>query len=73
MWKNINITQKITIATELGKHEAKIRGDRFGFYVHKNLGLFQFVHRKREWEEAQSANIKKRKLFQDILGGMLYV
>lgn len=73
MWKNINITQKITIATELGKHEAKIRGDRFGFYVHKNLGLFQFVHRKKEWEETQSANIKKRKLFQDILGGMLYV
>lgn len=68
MWKQINISQKIIIATELSKQEAKLRGDRFGFYVHKNFGIFHFVHRKEEWKENQNANVKKRKLFQEILG-----
>ena len=73
MWKHINMTQKIAIATELGRQEAKLRGDRFGFYVHKNFGIFQFVHRKKDWEESQTANLKKRKLFQEILGVIKFV
>ncbi|XP_052062783.1 nucleolar protein 9-like [Mytilus californianus] len=68
IWKHINTSQKIAIATELGKQEHKLRGDRFGLFVHKNFGIFQFVHRKKDWEESQSASLKKRKLFEEILG-----
>ncbi|XP_071172753.1 nucleolar protein 9-like [Mytilus edulis] len=68
IWKHVNTSQKIAIATELGKQEHKIRGDRFGFFVHKNFGIFQFVQRRKDWEENLNANLKKRKLFEEILG-----
>lgn len=70
MWKHINTSQKVTIATELSKQESKLRGNQFGFFIHKNLGIHPFIHRRKNWEESQTANVKKRKMFEDILGGM---
>ncbi|XP_021343892.1 nucleolar protein 9-like isoform X2 [Mizuhopecten yessoensis] len=67
MWKCATLGQKLMVAEELGRNEAKLQGDRFGFYVHKNCGIFHYKHRLQEWKEVQGQNQKKRKLFSEIL------
>ncbi|XP_069112606.1 nucleolar protein 9-like isoform X2 [Argopecten irradians] len=67
MWKCATLTQKLMVAEELGRNEAKLQGDRFGFYVHKNCGIFHYKHRLQEWKEVQGQSQKKRKLFSEII------
>ncbi|XP_033753878.1 nucleolar protein 9-like [Pecten maximus] len=67
MWKCATLSQKLLVAEELGRNEAKLQGDRFGFYVHKNCGIFHYKHRLQEWKEVQGQSQKKRKLFSEII------
>ncbi|XP_060066198.1 nucleolar protein 9-like [Ylistrum balloti] len=67
MWKCATLNQKLIVAEELGRNESKLQGDRFGFYVHKNCGIFHYKHRLQEWKEVQGQSQKKRKLFNEIL------
>jgi hypothetical protein len=56
------------MAEDLSKHETKLTGDKFGSFVHRNCGLHHFMYRRKDWQEMQTGEIKKRKLFQDIIG-----
>ncbi|KAL4234712.1 Nucleolar protein 9 [Mactra antiquata] len=67
IWKCISMKQKVDMATCLCKQEEKIRSDRFGFHVHRNLALFHFSKRRNDWNHIQQNSLKKRKIFQDFL------
>ncbi|XP_013404032.1 nucleolar protein 9 [Lingula anatina] len=67
LWAQASLKNRILIAEELIKQESKLRSDRFGQYIYKNCALQNFAHRRREWKEVQTGNIKKRKLFKELL------
>ena len=56
------------MATELCKQEARIRGDRFGHHAWRNCALTNFQLRREEWKQVQSGNMRKRKMFEEIIG-----
>ena len=68
IWAVAPLKQKVAIATELSKQESRIRGDRFGHHVWRNCALTNFQFRCSEWKQVQSGNIRKRKMFEEIIG-----
>lgn len=47
--------------------ESKLRSDQFARHVWAKFGLSHFVHRRAHWQEIQTGESKKRKLFSDLL------
>lgn len=47
--------------------ENQLRSDQFARHVWAKFALYHFIHRRANWQEIQSGEIKKRKLFSDIL------
>ncbi|XP_037537460.1 nucleolar protein 9 [Nematolebias whitei] len=67
MWSSASISQKLSIAQELALCESQLKSDQFARHVWAKFALSHFVHRKAYWQEIQTGESKKRKLFSDIL------
>lgn len=67
LWSLASLKIKTVMAEELAKNEAKLQGDRFGKFVHRNCAIHLFMNRRSDWKSVQMGELKKRKLFQDIL------
>ena len=67
MFNTAPIRHKFTIAEEMIRHESKIRGDRFGRILWWNYNLNAFQRNKNEWKQRQLTEMKKRKLFQELI------
>ncbi|XP_039603654.1 nucleolar protein 9 isoform X2 [Polypterus senegalus] len=67
IWSTSDVSQKKSIAEDLAPHEARLRSDIFGHHIARNFALFHFLKRKKEWENIQTAQVKKRRMFNDIL------
>lgn len=46
--------------------ESQLRSDQFARHVWAKFALSHFLHRKSHWQEIQTGESKKRKLFSDI-------
>ncbi|XP_028649543.2 nucleolar protein 9 [Erpetoichthys calabaricus] len=67
IWSTSEVSQKKSIVEDLAPHEARLRSDIFGHHIARNFALFHFLKRKKEWEDIQTAQLKKRRMFNDIL------
>ncbi|XP_028328000.1 nucleolar protein 9 [Gouania willdenowi] len=67
VWSSASVNQRQTIAQELVANENQLRSDQFARHVWANFALSHFVHRHAHWQEIQTGESKKRKLFSDIL------
>ncbi len=47
--------------------ENQLRSDQFARHVWAKFALSHFIHRKAHWQEIQTGESKKRKLFSAIL------
>lgn len=47
--------------------ESQLKSDQFARHVWAKFALSHFVHRRAHWQEIQTGESKKRKLFSDIL------
>lgn len=47
--------------------ESKLRSDQFARHVWAKFALSHFVHRRAHWQEIQTGESKKRKLFSELL------
>ncbi|XP_043990346.1 nucleolar protein 9 [Gambusia affinis] len=66
-WNSASVSQRQGIAQELVPSESKLRSDQFARHVWAKFGLSHFVHRRAHWQEIQTGESKKRKLFSDLL------
>uniref|UniRef100_A0A3B5LHI4 NOP9 nucleolar protein n=1 Tax=Xiphophorus couchianus TaxID=32473 RepID=A0A3B5LHI4_9TELE len=66
-WNSAAVSQRQSIAQELVPSESKLRSDQFARHVWAKFGLSHFVHRRAHWQEIQTGESKKRKLFSDLL------
>ncbi|XP_054889821.1 nucleolar protein 9 isoform X1 [Poeciliopsis prolifica] len=66
-WNSASVSQRQSIAQELAPSESKLRSDQFARHVWAKFGLSHFVHRRAHWQEIQTGESKKRKLFSDLL------
>uniref|UniRef100_A0A3B3VEL2 NOP9 nucleolar protein n=1 Tax=Poecilia latipinna TaxID=48699 RepID=A0A3B3VEL2_9TELE len=66
-WNSASVSQRQSIAQELVPSESKLRSDQFARHVWAKFGLSHFVHRRAHWQEIQTGESKKRKLFSDLL------
>ncbi|XP_029970889.1 nucleolar protein 9 [Salarias fasciatus] len=67
VWSNASVSQKQNIAQELVPSESQLRSDQFARHVWAKFALSHFVQRRAHWQEIQTGESKKRKLFSDIL------
>ncbi|KAF3698948.1 Nucleolar protein 9 [Channa argus] len=67
IWNSASVSQRQSIAQELVPSESKLRSDQFARHVWAKFALSHFVHRRAHWQEIQTGESKKRKLFSDIL------
>uniref|UniRef100_H3AQ14 NOP9 nucleolar protein n=1 Tax=Latimeria chalumnae TaxID=7897 RepID=H3AQ14_LATCH len=67
IWNAATIGVKQNIAEELTARESELRSDPFGHHIVRNFALAHFLKRRQDWEEHQAAEIKRRKMFADIL------
>ncbi|XP_029381232.1 nucleolar protein 9 isoform X2 [Echeneis naucrates] len=67
IWYSASVSQKQSIAQELVPSENQLRSDQFARHVWAKFALSHFVHRRAHWQEIQTGESKKRKLFSDIL------
>ncbi|XP_061694645.1 nucleolar protein 9 isoform X2 [Syngnathoides biaculeatus] len=67
IWSKASISQKQSIAQELVPSESQLRSDQFARHVWAKFALSHFIHRRAHWQEIQTGESKKRKLFSDIL------
>ncbi|XP_058872973.1 nucleolar protein 9 [Acipenser ruthenus] len=67
LWSVAVLGSRRAIAEELASRESELRADQFGHHAVRNFALSHFLKRRREWEELQTAQSKKRKMFDDIL------
>ncbi|KAL1281149.1 hypothetical protein QQF64_015749 [Cirrhinus molitorella] len=67
VWNSANVSQRESIAKKLVPSETQLRSDQFARHVWRNFGLTNFVRRRAEWQEFQTGESKKRKMFSDIL------
>ncbi|XP_070775590.1 nucleolar protein 9 [Enoplosus armatus] len=66
-WNSASVSQRQSIAQELVPSESQLRSDQFARHVWAKFALSHFIHRKAHWQEIQTGESKKRKLFSDIL------
>jgi len=69
LWHTGSVKQKSVIAEQLVKSEGKVRGDKFGRFAWRNYALDAYVHRRPQWQQIQSGEIKKRRMFGEIIEG----
>ncbi|XP_044076036.1 nucleolar protein 9 [Siniperca chuatsi] len=67
VWNSASVSQRQSIAQELVLSESQLRSDQFARHVWAKFALSHFIHRKTHWQEIQTGESKKRKLFSDIL------
>ncbi|KAG7227397.1 hypothetical protein INR49_000402 [Caranx melampygus] len=67
IWNSASVSQRQSIAQELVPSESQLRSDQFARHVWAKFALSHFVHRRSHWQEIQTGESKKRKLFSDIL------
>lgn len=67
VWNSSSVSQRQNIAQELVSSEAQLRSDQFARHVWAKFALAFFVKRRAQWQEIQTGESKKRKLFSDIL------
>ncbi|XP_072220104.1 nucleolar protein 9 [Leuresthes tenuis] len=66
-WNCASVSQRQNIAQELVPSESQLRSDQFARHVWAKFALSHFVLRRAHWQEIQTGESKKRKLFSDIL------
>ncbi|XP_034559509.1 nucleolar protein 9 isoform X2 [Notolabrus celidotus] len=67
IWNSATVSHRQSIAQELVQNENQLRSDQFARHVWAKFALTHFIHRKAHWQEIQTGESKKRKLFSDIL------
>ncbi|XP_035527299.1 nucleolar protein 9 [Morone saxatilis] len=67
IWNSASVSHRQSIAQELVGSESQLRSDQFARHVWAKFALSHFIHRKAHWQEIQTGESKKRKLFSDIL------
>lgn len=67
VWNSSSVSHKQSIAQELVGSENQLRSDQFARHVWAKFALSHFIHRRSHWQEIQTGEFKKRKLFSDIL------
>ncbi|RVE61649.1 hypothetical protein OJAV_G00172700 [Oryzias javanicus] len=67
VWSSASVSQRQSIAQELVQSESQLRSDQFARHVWAKFALSHFLHRRAHWQEIQTGESKKRKLFNDIL------
>ncbi|CAG5897151.1 unnamed protein product [Menidia menidia] len=67
VWSSASVSQRQNIAQELVPSESQLRSDQFARHVWAKFALSHFVHRRAHWQEIQTGESKKRKLFNDII------
>ncbi|XP_051557463.1 nucleolar protein 9 [Myxocyprinus asiaticus] len=67
VWNSATISQRQSIAEILVPSEIQLRSDQFARHIWAKFGLTQFMKRRAAWQEVQTGESKKRKLFSDIL------
>ena len=68
IWAAVPVKLRCIIAEHLIQVSGRLQSDRFGRFIWHNFGLHSFTQRRSEWKDAQMNNVKKRKLFEDIIG-----
>lgn len=53
--------------------ENQLRADQFARHVWAKFALSHFAHRRAHWQEIQTGESKKRKLFSDILEWQVHI
>ncbi|XP_034038467.1 nucleolar protein 9 [Thalassophryne amazonica] len=66
VWNSASVSQRQSIAQELGPRETQLRSDQFARHIWAKFALSHFIHRRGHWMEIQSGQSKKQKLFSDI-------
>ncbi|KAM8727927.1 nucleolar protein 9 [Acanthopagrus schlegelii] len=67
IWNGASVNHRQSIAQELVGSESQLRSDQFARHVWAKFALSHFMHRRAHWQEIQTGESKKRKLFSDIL------
>ncbi|KAF1383343.1 hypothetical protein PFLUV_G00130940 [Perca fluviatilis] len=67
VWNSATVSHRQSIAQELVLIESQLRSDQFARHVWAKFALSHFIHRRAHWQEIQTGESKKRKLFSDIL------
>ncbi|XP_033960411.1 nucleolar protein 9 [Pseudochaenichthys georgianus] len=67
IWNSASVTHRHNMAQELVSCESRLRSDQFARHVWAKFALSHYIHRRGHWQEIQSGESKKRKLFSDIL------
>ncbi|XP_057713149.1 nucleolar protein 9 isoform X2 [Corythoichthys intestinalis] len=67
IWSSASVSQRQSIAQELVPSENQLRSDQFARHVWAKFALSHFINRRAQWQEIQTGEFKKRKLFSDIL------
>ncbi|XP_070701234.1 nucleolar protein 9 [Pempheris klunzingeri] len=67
VWNSASVSHRQSIAQELVSSESQLRADQFARHVWGKFALSHFIHRRAHWQEIQTGESKKRKLFSDIL------
>ncbi|XP_069567497.1 nucleolar protein 9 isoform X2 [Brachyistius frenatus] len=67
VWNSASVSQRQSIAQELVSSESQLRSDQFARHVWAKFALSHFANRRAHWQEIQTGESKKRKLFSDIL------
>ncbi|TDH06096.1 hypothetical protein EPR50_G00130260 [Perca flavescens] len=67
VWNSATVSHRQSIAQELVLSESQLRSDQFARHVWAKFALSHFIHRRAHWQEIQTGESKKRKLFSDIL------
>ncbi|XP_075878427.1 nucleolar protein 9 [Nelusetta ayraudi] len=66
IWNSASVSHRQSIAQELVGSESQLRSDQFARHVWAKFALSHFLHRRSHWQEIQTGESKKRKLFSDI-------
>ncbi|XP_073704533.1 nucleolar protein 9-like [Garra rufa] len=67
VWNSANVSQRQSIAEKLVPSESQLRSDQFARHIWTKFGLTNFMRRRADWQEVQTGESKKRKMFSDIL------
>ncbi|KAM9349410.1 nucleolar protein 9 [Symphorus nematophorus] len=67
IWNSASVSHRQSIAQELVGSESQLRSDQFARHVWAKFALSHFIQRRAAWQEIQTGESKKRKLFSDIL------
>ncbi|KAM3865551.1 nucleolar protein 9 [Diretmus argenteus] len=67
VWNCASVNQRQSIAQELVPSESQLRSDQYARHIWAKFALSHFLNRRAHWQEIQTGESKKRKLFSDIL------